>query len=154
MCIRDRSAPMAGRSACGCTLTHRNLPHFSSTGRSQTEKSCSDQAIRHRTVDVYKRQPLISAIFAITYGIFRESLRVPRCGSGAIYGQSAVSYTHLVCIRDRLIAFVFALPDQINSHRQCLQRFFLCHCKMCISDRSRALSDPLLKFPTRQICLP
>ena len=37
--------------------------------------------------------PLISAIFFITYGMFDESFRVPRCGSGAMYGP--VSYTHL-----------------------------------------------------------
>ena len=32
--------------------------------------------------------PLISAIFDITYGMFDESFLVPRCGSGAMYGQS------------------------------------------------------------------
>ncbi len=32
--------------------------------------------------------PLISAIFFITYGMFDESFLVPRCGSGAMYGQS------------------------------------------------------------------
>ena len=32
--------------------------------------------------------PLISAIFFITYGMFDESFLVPRCGYGAMYGQS------------------------------------------------------------------
>ena len=36
-----------GKDAYAMTI---NLPHFSNTGRSQMEKSCSDQAIRHRTV--------------------------------------------------------------------------------------------------------
>src|SRR5699024_6973859 len=42
--------PAEGRSAYGCILIHRHLPHFSSTGRIQTEMSCSDPAIRLRTV--------------------------------------------------------------------------------------------------------
>ena len=45
-----QSALMAGRLTYADILIHLHRKHFSSTDRSQMEKSYSGQAIRHRTV--------------------------------------------------------------------------------------------------------
>ena len=78
------------RGSVPCPMAGRRFPTFVPhvVAQSLTRVNSSNALARVMRSTSSGVVPLISAIFFITYGMFDESFRVPRCGSGAMYGQS------------------------------------------------------------------
>ena len=78
------------RGSVTCPMAGRRFPTFVPhvVAQSLTRVNSSNALARVLRSTSSGVVPLISAIFFITYGMFDESFLVPRCGSGAMYGQS------------------------------------------------------------------
>ena len=78
------------RGSVPCPMARRRfatfVPHV--VAQSLTRVNSSNALARVVRSTSSGVMPLISAIFDMTYGMFDESFLVPRCGSGAMYGQS------------------------------------------------------------------